>query len=154
VVAVRGWGAAFGLNRRLARADEVVILQMRPWHGGLGRRTYGGDVAVGPARNPRQTSRLGASRGSNAEGRRRAAGDARRTGTRDVAARRRPDRNSLMSTSLKTIFSKVLYISAANFEHESCRCSYPLPLSKRLYRVFLNRICKKQLPTLNANLCS
>jgi hypothetical protein len=36
------------------------------------------------------------------------------------------------------------------FEYESCRSSYPLQLSKRLYRVFLNRFCRRGLPTLNA----
>jgi hypothetical protein len=35
-------------------------------------------------------------------------------------------------------------------EYESCRSSYPLPLSKRLYSVFLNRFCRRGLPTLNA----
>jgi hypothetical protein len=53
-------------------------------------------------------------------------------------------------TSLKLIFSKILYTSASNIEYESFRSSYPLPLSKRLYSVFLNRFCREGLPTLNA----
>jgi hypothetical protein len=44
-------------------------------------------------------------------------------------------------TSLKLIISKILYKSAPNDEYESCRSSYPLPLSKRLCSVFLNRFC-------------
>jgi hypothetical protein len=56
----------------------------------------------------------------------------------------------LLVTSLKLIFSKILYKSAPNIEYKSCRSSYPLPLSKRLYSVFLNRFCRKGLPTLNA----
>jgi hypothetical protein len=60
----------------------------------------------------------------------------RRAGARDVASRRRPGQTALLVTSLKMIFSKILYISAPNFEYESCRSSFPIPLSKRLYRVF------------------
>jgi hypothetical protein len=56
----------------------------------------------------------------------------------------------LLVTSLKLIFSKILYTSAPNVEYKSCRSSYPLPLSKRLYSVFLNRFCREGLPTLNA----
>jgi hypothetical protein len=52
-------------------------------------------------------------------------------------------------TSLKLNFSKILYTSAPNVEYESCTSSYPLPLSKRLYSVFLNRFCMEGLPTLN-----
>jgi hypothetical protein len=39
--------------------------------------------------------------------------------------------------------------SASIVEYESWRSTYPLPLSKRLYRVFLNRFCRRDLPTLN-----
>jgi hypothetical protein len=49
---------------------------------------------------------------------------------------------------------KNLNRSWPNFEYENCRSSNPLSLSKRLYRVFLNRICKGGLPTLNASLCA
>jgi hypothetical protein len=36
-------GKARSINRGgLDRADEGMTTEMRPWHGGLGRRAYGG----------------------------------------------------------------------------------------------------------------
>jgi hypothetical protein len=46
-------------------------------------------------------------------------------------------------TGLNPNCSKNLNKTWPNFEYVSCRSSYPLSFSKRLYRVFLNRICKK-----------
>jgi hypothetical protein len=46
--------------------------------------------------------------------------------------------------------SKFLNRNVPTDEYESCRSSYPLPLSKSLYSVLLNRFCRKGLPTLNA----
>jgi hypothetical protein len=58
--------------------------------------------------------------------------------------------NVLLSPCLKAKNSKFFNRTVLNFEYESCRPSYPLPLSKRLYRVFLTRFCRKCLSTLNA----
>jgi hypothetical protein len=56
----------------------------------------------------------------------------------------------LLTHCLSTHISIFLNRTAPTDEYESCRSSNPLPLSKRLYRVFLNRFCRRGLPTLNA----
>jgi hypothetical protein len=66
-----------------------------------------------------------------------------------ATSRRCPGQTVLPVTTLKMIVSKILYISAPNVEYESCRSSF-VPLSKKLYSVFLNRFFRKGLPTLNA----
>jgi hypothetical protein len=72
---------------------------------------------------------------------------ARRAWHRGVAA---PLPKSFAGSLLNSNISKILNRTLPTDEYESCRSSYPLPLSKRLYRVFLNRFCRKGLPTLNA----
>jgi hypothetical protein len=79
----------------------------------------------------------------------------RRAGaTRSVCATSRRDdaltENVLLSPCLKAKNSKFFNRTVLNFEYESCRSGYPLQLSKRLYRVFLNKFCRKGLSTLNA----
>jgi hypothetical protein len=58
--------------------------------------------------------------------------------------------NVLLRTCLKANNSNFFNKTAPNLEYKSCRSSYPLPLSKRLYGGFLNRFCRKGFPTLNA----
>jgi hypothetical protein len=110
---------------RVAREDSKEPRGVGAW----GRRGLGRRAALGAARRVRQ--------GWPARGRVRCRGGALAQIVLPV-------------TSLKLIFSKILYTSAPNVEYESCRSRYPLPLSKRLYNVFLNRFCREGLPTLNA----
>jgi hypothetical protein len=55
----------------------------------------------------------------------------------------------LLVPCLSTHNSKFLNRNVPTDEYESCRSSYYLPLSKRLYSVLLNRFCKRGLSTLN-----
>jgi hypothetical protein len=52
---------------------------------------------------------------------------------------------------LKVNNSIFLNTSVQSFEYESCRSHYHLQSSQRPYRVFINRCCTKDVPTLNAN---
>jgi hypothetical protein len=75
-----------------------------------------------------------------------------------VAARRRGSERGqlvfvLLSLGLNMNNFRILNRSVPNFEYESYRSHYPLQLSRKPYRVFLNRFCKKGLATLNVNLC-
>jgi hypothetical protein len=74
-------------------------------------------------------------------------------GAHDVVAQQRPCPNVLLAPCLNSNISKILNRTLPADEYESCRSSNPLPLSKRLYGVFLNRFCRKTLPTLNVSLC-
>jgi hypothetical protein len=74
-------------------------------------------------------------------------------GAHDVMARRRPRPNVLPAPCLNSNISKILNRTLPTDEYESCRSSNPLPLSKRLYGVFLNRFCRKRLSALNVSLC-
>jgi hypothetical protein len=56
----------------------------------------------------------------------------------------------LLSSCLNANNSKFLNRIIPNFECESWRSHTHLQLSQRLYGVFLNRFCRKGLPTLNA----
>jgi hypothetical protein len=121
---------------RLVRRGQTVACGLGGLQGALGRGR------VGKAR-PGTAGGLG----------RRAAWTPRSSGAPAHATSRRGGALAqivLPVTSLKLIFSKILYTSAPNVEYESCRSSYPLPLSKLLYSVFLNRFCREGLPTLNA----
>jgi hypothetical protein len=73
---------------------------------------------------------------------------------RDVAVWARPAQNDFANDFFENENSNFLNKSALTVEHESCISNYPLSFSKRLYRVFPNRICKKQLPILNVSLFS
>jgi hypothetical protein len=93
-------------RQRAARADSQEPRGVGAW----GRRGLGRRAALGGVRRGR--------RGRPARG------------ACNVAVQRRPGQTVLPVTSLKMIFSKILYISAPNFEYESCRSSYPLPLEQ------------------------
>jgi hypothetical protein len=56
----------------------------------------------------------------------------------------------LLSTGLNANNSKFLNRTVPIFEYKSWRSNTHLQLSQRLYGVFLNRFCRKGLPTLNA----
>jgi hypothetical protein len=153
-----------------------VTAKMLPWSGGLDRRAYGETLptdrrSVACARPVRRGKWRRAAREDSKEPRgvgawgrhglgRRATSlcvasgadaEGARARGRGVAARGAGRHEIvLMIPCLSTHNSKFFNRSVPTDEYESCRSSYPLPLSRRLYCVFFNRFCRRGLPTLNA----
>jgi hypothetical protein len=158
-----------------ASGDAAVTTKMPLLHGHLDRCTYGG-VLPTDQWSAARTGRYGTVHGMRAAGRiprprSMLHGEGARPGTAGCLGRRGLERGCrggrraacatsrrdgaltefvLLSTCLKANNSKFLNRTTPNFEYESCRSSYPLPLSKSLYSIFLNRFCREGLPTLNA----
>jgi hypothetical protein len=137
---------------RTDRRSVACVAHVRHGDGeargaGQSRRLESGD-SLGKARDlGRRPASPSVASGANAERAR-----ARGCG---VAARRHgvgrgPTRICVADPCLSKNKSQFLNRSVPTDEYEICRSSYPLPLSKRLYSVFLNRFCRKGLPTLNA----
>jgi hypothetical protein len=122
-----GWYGAIHGVRAAGRTSRSLGAWARGERRGLGRRAASG----------------GAASGTDAE-----EGGAR--SVRDVAARRRSGGLCLLSTCLNVNNSKFLNRTVLNFEYESWRSHTHLQFSQRIYGVFLNRFCRKGLPTLNA----
>jgi hypothetical protein len=122
------------------RGDREARGARAPMHRGV-RVGLGKECVSGSVR-PRSATTLGAD------------AEAARARGGGVAARGAGRHESVLlipclSTNISKIWNRTLPID----EYESCRSSNPLPLSKRLYGVFLNRFCRKRLPTLNVSLC-
>jgi hypothetical protein len=127
----RAYGAATG--RRVARRLQCTAGHGSAWERSAYRVVCGLRRRRPRARTPRRRGRVGAA------------------SRRDVVAWGAGRHEFvLLIPCLSTNNSQFLNRSVPNDEYESCRSSYPLPLSKRLYSVFNNRYCRKGLPTLNA----
>jgi hypothetical protein len=144
--AARHWvTAADDEDAAVARPPRPARVRRGPWRA-RGREDF---------KKPRGMGAWGKARPGTAGClRRHGLGRGRRGGRRATCATSRRDgalaNFVLLSTYLNANNFNFLNRTVPNFEYESWRSHNHLQLSQRLYGVFLNRFCRKGLPTLNA----